>query len=406
MILSNIRIALQSIRNTRVRSLLTTLGIVIGVASVVLAVNIGQGVQQQVNGQIDAAGGNLITVRSGRVVVRDDQDRIVAYSLNQALSASNLTDQDLRAIESIPNNSLTTPLAEISGSVNAGEDRQLIDGHIIAANSNTPTLLGKEIVFGSMFTNSETSNAVVLGAGVAEELFSDPSPIGRGVQINGENFIVRGVFERFSVSPITIGVDYNRTVFIPYSSLSQLGIDDPSIREILVRADTPANVESVISDIRNRVVELHGQEDFSVLRQSDLEFITDDIFTLITGLIAAAAGISLIVGGIGVMNIMLVSVAERTREIGIRKAIGASNLHIMGQFMTESIVLSIIGGLVGVTLAQIVGLILRATTSISPIFDLQVVLITLSVSVLVGIIFGVGPALKAARKKPIESLRS
>ena len=257
-----------------------------------------------------------------------------------------------------------------------------------------------------MFTNSETSNAVVLGAGAAEELFSDPSPIGRGVQINGENFIVRGVFERFSVSPITIGVDYNRTVFIPYSSLSQLGIDDPSIREILVRADTPANVESVISDIRNRVVELHGQEDFSVLRQSDLEFITDDIFTLITGLIAAAAGISLIVGGIGVMNIMLVSVAERTREIGIRKAIGASNLHIMGQFMTESIVLSIIGGLVGVTLAQIVGLILRATTSISPIFDLQVVLITLSVSVLVGIIFGVGPALKAARKKPIESLRS
>ncbi len=406
MYLSNIRIALQSIRNTRGRSFLTTLGIVIGVAAVVLAINIGQGVQRQVNSQIDAAGGSLVTVRSGRVVVRDDEGKVLGYSLNQALGTATLTNEDLRAISETPNVANLTPLAEVSVAASSSEGVQLVDGHVIGVLPSAPTLLGKSVVFGSIFTDTENSSAAVIGSGVAEELFGDPSPIGRSLILNEDRFIVRGVFEDFATSPLTLGTNLNRTIFIPYSSASRFSEDSLRIREILVRADTPEDVDGVIADIDARVSALHGQEDFSVLRRSDLDFITNDIFDLLTAVVAAAAAISLVVGGIGIMNIMLVSVAERTREIGIRKAVGASNIHIMAQFLTESIVLSVLGGIIGVSVAQIVGLVLRSTTSLKPVFDLQVVLVTIGLSAGVGILFGVGPAWKAARKKPIESLRS
>lgn len=405
MITDNLRIAIHSLRGTRVRSLLTTLGVVIGVASVVLAVNIGQGVRKQVTGQIEDLGGNLISIKSGRVVTRDDQGEIVKYNLNQALSSASLTDADLQAIAAEPNIETVVPLAEVNAGISTTTGLELLDGSVIGTTPQATDLLGREIVFGSIFSDFDRSRTAVLGSAVAEDLYGDPSPIGRIIKIRGSDFIIKGVFDKFPASPLTIGSDYNRTVFIPYDALADIGYTDTNIKEILVKA-TPGQVDQTIDILSSQLLAAHGQNDFSVLKQSDLVFITDDIFNLITSMVAAVAAISLIVGGIGIMNIMLVGVAERTREIGIRKAIGASNLHIMMQFMTESILLSILGGFIGVVVAIVGGLIVRSLTTIKPAFSIEVVLIAIGSSALVGIIFGVGPAYKAARKRPIDALRS
>lgn len=404
MIASNIRLAIHNIRGARIRSGLTTLGVVIGVASVVLAINIGQGVKNQVLSQIEASGGNVISVRSGRVVERDAAGNITRYSLNRALSSNTLTMEDLEAIRGIEGVTSTAPLADISAEIKNRDNERLEDGYLIATTNSISNLFGRGIDFGSDFGDRNSDRTVLIGAEVAEDLFGEPSPIGSVIRLKDHDFVVKGVFERFPVNPINLGIDYNRTVFIDFSALEKLDAKDTQIKEILVRAD--GDLDAIMSQITNNLRELHGQEDFSVLKLSELEFATEDVFELVTALVAAVAAISLIVGGIGIMNIMLVNVAEHTREIGIRKAIGASNSQIMGQFLTESVVLSVTGGFIGVIVSQTASLLIRTTTNIRPAFSPTVILVAIGISVFVGILFGVGPAWKASRKKPIDALRS
>lgn len=404
MIFPNVRLAMHNIRGTRVRSGLTILGVVIGVASIVLAINIGQGVKNQVLSQVEASGSNVISIRSGQIVERDDSGRITSYNLNRALSSNTLTNEDYQAIASFEGVTSSAPLADLSAAVATRDGQELENGFVIATNSNISGLFGRSIDYGSDLSDRNAERTVLIGADVAEDLYGEPSPIGSAIRIKDQDFIVKGVFERFPGNPINLGIDYNRTVFIDYSALPRISAEDTFIKEILVRSDGDLNQLS--EQITATVLELHGQEDFSVLRLSELEFVTEDIFELVTAMVAAVAAISLIVGGIGIMNIMLVNVAERTREIGIRKAIGASNPQIMGQFLTESVVLSVTGGLIGVLLSQIGGLVIRTTTNIKPAFSPEVILVAIAMSVGVGILFGVGPAWKASRKKPIDALRS
>ncbi|MCA9348723.1 ABC transporter permease [Candidatus Saccharibacteria bacterium] len=401
---SNVRIAMHNIRGARVRSGLTILGVVIGVASIVLAINVGQGVKNQVLSQVEASGANVISIRSGHVIDRNPDGTIARYNLNRALSSNSLTQADLDAVNAIPGVTATSPLADISAEITDRDGNLLSNGYLIATNSNVSGLLGRQISYGSDFSSTPSDRTVLIGASVADQLFGDPSPIGSIIKVRGQDFVIKGVFERFPANPINLGIDYNNTVFVDFSALHKLQAENTKIKEILVRGQTDLN--QLMQTINQKLHELHNQEDYSVLRLSELEYVTEDIFQLVTALVAAVAAISLIVGGIGIMNIMLVNVAERTREIGIRKAIGASNWQVLSQFLSESIVLSVTGGFIGVFVSQLAGLVIRTTTNIKPAFSPTVILLAIAMSVIVGVLFGAGPAWKASRKKPIDALRS
>jgi putative ABC transport system permease protein len=200
--------------------------------------------------------------------------------------------------------------------------------------------------------------------------------------------------------------DFNSAVFIPFSSAKELGAGRTNILQILVKAKNPDKLDLAVADIHKALLKSHhNQENFTILKQYELLDIANGAVNIITSFISGIAAISLLVGGIGIMDIMLVSVSERTREIGIRKAVGATNRQILAQFLVEGMALSIGGGLIGIIAALIIYAGLQIYTNLQPVITIPIVVLAVSVSVLVGIVFSVAPALKAARKDPINALR-
>jgi putative ABC transport system permease protein len=232
-------------------------------------------------------------------------------------------------------------------------------------------------------------------------------PLGHAFTIGGEEFIVRGILEDFNNTPLSDRANYNSAIFIPYDVAQKLTKDNAVVYEILAKTANENDIQPAIADIEKNLQASHGgQEDFSVLEPNEAVAVKNNVLTLMTGLISGVAAISLLVGGIGIMNVMLVSVTERMHEIGIRKAIGATNRQILSQFMIESSLLSLTGGIIGVVIAFALDGLLRFFTNLRPVITWEVVLIAFGVSLIVGIIFGSIPALKAAQKDPIEALRS
>jgi len=402
----NVKMALAAIRGARWRSLMTMGGVIIGVVSVVTTVSLGEGVKRQVSGQINRLGSDLITVRPGQAVSRDAEGRLAGVDFLAAFGANTLTEQDLAVIEKVPNVEVAVPLNAVTGLAEAG-DHQLKNGSIIATSSGMEELLRTRVEFGGFFGEEESDKPVaVIGKRVAEQLFAENVPIGKSLKIRGQEFIVRGIFEEFESSPLALNADFNRTVFIPYNVGKKLNDGVLQLYQILAKPTDAHDVLPTIALMREALLNTHaGQEDFTILKASETLTITNRIVNLLTGLIAAVAAISLLVGGIGIMNIMLVSVTERTKEIGVRKAVGATNFQILGQFLMEAVVLSLVGGLIGVVLSGLANFLIRILTDLQPVITWPVVAAACGVSLLVGVIFGTAPALKAARKDPIEALR-
>jgi putative ABC transport system permease protein len=402
MISSDIKLAVASLRSTRWRSVLTMLGIIIGIVSVVTTVSLGEGVKRQVAGQINTMGKDIMIVRSG---IQADSPRIGSSSLFSNISTSALSESDVSVLSQVPNVQAVVPLGVASGI--AEVDGQSLPGsNIIATSSRFPEAINHNVEFGGYFSaGEETRHVVVVGKRVAEQLFKENVPIGRTLRIRGQDFIVRGVFEEFSTDVLQ-ATDFNRAVFIPYPVAKELANGPVPISNIIIKASSNAVVSQVSSDANARLKNSHaGQQDFTIITQKDNLVYAGKTVDLITQLVSAIAGISLLVGGIGIMNIMLVSVSERTREIGIRKAIGATNRQILDQFLIEAAVLSFVGGIIGIVVAVLVNFGIRIFTSMHPVITIQIVIIATGVSWIVGIIFGVAPAVKAARKDPIDALR-
>jgi ABC-type antimicrobial peptide transport system permease subunit len=232
-------------------------------------------------------------------------------------------------------------------------------------------------------------------------------PLGQGFSFHDQDFVVRGIFKEFKNATLSLDTDFNNAIFIPYSVAQDLTENNASIYEILAVPGNPAKADAVADTITKNLTQSHGnQQDFTVLKQDESLNVTSTILNLLTRLIGGIAAISLLVGGIGIMNVMLVSVTERMHEIGIRKAIGATSRQIMSQFLIEATILSLVGGVIGVILSIVVNFVIRIFTDIQPVVSWQVVVIAAGVSLVVGIIFGTAPALKAARKDPIEALRN
>lgn len=403
----NARMALSSIRSNKTRSLLTMLGIIIGVSSVILTVSLGEGLRRQVSEVSQADNERLVTVRPGNIVSRDDQGNITSVNYLASFGSNTLTENDYETLKQLPEAGTVVPFGTISGLPTDFDGNTYKSAVIVATTKDLPSVLDKKVQYGSFFDDEASGrNSVVIGKRVAEELFEENVPLGKLISIRGQDFVVGGVFEEFQSNPLSAITDFNKAVFVSYPTAKTLTNGSPSIYQFMLLPSESATPDMLSTAIHARLLENHGmQEDFTVLKSSEAELIARDTFAIATSFVAGIAAISLIVGGIGIMNIMFVSVTERTREIGVRKSLGATNRQIYSQFLIEAAVVSTVGGIIGVAAAVLGNVLLRLTTNLEPVITWQITAIAVGVSAVVGIIFGTAPAVKAARKDPIESLR-
>ncbi len=403
---NNLKLALESLKSAKWRSFMTMLGIIVGVLSVVTIVSIGEGVKHQITEQINQLGPDLVTVRSGKVVNRGADGAITGYNFLGVLSAGSLNEDDWKGMQNNKEIKFAVPMNVVPGILTSSDKNTYGDAVTIGATPSTPDVLNQELDYGG-FYGADSKDGAVIGKRVAERLFKENIPVGKSFEFRGKNFVVRGVFDEFAESPLTPTIDYNNVVFIPYDVSKELADGNVNIFQILVKPVDPTNASKVARDVHASLkASRAGQEDFTVLEQEENLKLAGSLLNLLTAMITAIAGVSLFVGGIGIMNIMLVLVSERTKEIGIRKAIGATNQQILSQFMLESAVISMIGGVTGVVFSLMANYALRIFTDVKPVITIHIVLLAVLVSILVGIVFGVTPAVRAARKDPIDALRN
>lgn len=399
--------ALASIKSSKIRSALTMLGIVIGVMSVVVTVSLGEGVKNQVIKQVNQVGDDIIVVRPGKTIERDTNGKITKFNLVAGFGASTITEQDVANIRKINGVDAVAPASLITAAISTPETQDYAGAIVIATTSDMSKILNQKLDYGDFFTDDSSRKLeAVIGSNVAASVFKQRDPIGRVMTIRGQNIIVRGIFAPFPNNPLNIGQNYNDAVFIPFETGKRIAEGTSEIRELSIKATDPAKASELTAKINQTLLAAHnGQEDYTILKQSEFVNATDQVFSVLTTFVAAIAGISLLVGGIGIMNIMLVSVSERTKEIGVRKAIGATNKQILGQFLIEAIVLSAMGGVIGVLLSAIAAYAIKMTTDLTPSLSLKTILLATGIAAVVGVVFGMAPAIKAARKDPIQALR-
>jgi len=381
------------------------LGIIIGIASVVTVVSLGDGLKSQITGQGSQLGRDVLTIRPGKLV--NNQGGLAGLNLYAFLAPSTLTTNDASAVSHLSTIKKALPI-EFVTNVASGDNGELDNVFVAGTNSSLFNLLHLDITYGAPFSDNDVDqNFAVIGSDVALKLFGVLNPVGSTVHVNGQDFIIHGVLASSKGGILSVAqADYNSSIFIPTGASSALTAGHVNVLQILAQVKDPSNLDKAVSQIRHTVARNHGGTvDFSVLKQKELVGASDEVIGRVTRFVTAIAAISLLVGGIGIMNIMLVSVSERTREIGIRKAIGATNRQILSQFLVEGLVLSIGGGLIGVAVSLLINLILKLYTSLSPVVSIPTVVLAVGVSVGAGIIFSIAPALQAASKNPIEALR-
>lgn len=406
-----IHLAFTSLKAARWRSFLTMFGVIVSVASVVTIVGIGEGVKQQLVGQVKASGSDLITVRGGKVPTSGRPGSLSPAGLATIFGQAPLGESDLATIQHVPNVDYVVPFAAINGGVDVeaadGTNPTHHDVTVIATNEKAAEVLGQPVASGNFFSAADTNaSTAVIGKDVAARLFQQNVPIGQSFMLRGHKITVSGVLSPFGLNSLAPGIDYNNTIFIPYGLGGELVGDSLLPYQILVRPVDASQVGAVTDAIREQLRETHSeQQDFSVLTATDSLALADSMLALLTKLVAIVAGIALFVGGIGIMNVMLVSVSERTQEIGIRKSVGATNRQILGQFLSEALVLSLIGAVTGILVSLLINYFVRLLTSFEPAFNWPVMAGSVVVALLVGGIFGIVPAVKASRKDPIQALR-
>jgi putative ABC transport system permease protein len=269
-----------------------------------------------------------------------------------------------------------------------------------------PELLRQEVAYGDFFpSDSADQRFAVVGRDIAHNLYGELNPTGRTITISGESFVIRGVLAPSTGGLLSIGqTDFNSAVFIPFDQ-AEILTEDTNIIQILFRSKG-SDTEKTIAEVQRTLLTTHqGNEDFTVLKQEELLGVVNGVVNKLTGFVTVLAAITLLIGGIGIMSIMLASVSERGREIGIRKAIGANNRQILNHFLIEGLVLSVGGVLFGVLISALIFLFLRLYTDLNPVITVPIMLAAVLVAIFVGVIFSIVPALKAARKDPIQALR-
>ncbi|GGQ62607.1 ABC transporter permease [Couchioplanes azureus] len=386
------RVALDALRANRLRSVLTMLGIVIGVAAVVALVAIGTGTKEQIERQVEGLGSNLLIVVPGRL------------EAGAAPSVSTMSLDDADAVGRIVGDRSRVAVTVASGeTVRAGS--RTIFSSMQGVLETTPAVFVRRLDRGSYLTRSDVNTArrvAVLGARVATVLFGDRDPVGRQITVGGVRFRVVGTFEPLGQS---LGVDRDNEVHVPVTAAQRL-LGTERIDGLAIRAPDRDRIDALGADIVATLGERHPGTDFSAVTQEQILGVLGDILGVLTGVLAAIAGISLLVGGVGVSNIMLVSVRERTREIGLRKAVGARPRDIGLQFLLEAVLLTTLGGIVGMALGVSAAVGVDRLSPVPAAITWWSLTLAFGVSAVVGIVFGVVPAQRAGRLDPVVALRT
>jgi putative ABC transport system permease protein len=420
-LLQSIRVALRSLAGNKLRTVLTMLGIIIGVAAVIALMALGSGTTASVNAQLQANGTNLLTVRSGGGIARGGPGGGVG-------SGQTLTYEDAVALAdaaSVPDAAAVVP--ELDSRAQVVYQGQNNNYNIISTTPNYGDVHNAPTSEGSWFDQTAVSasqNVAIIGATVVTDLFNGTDPIGQSILINRLSFRVVGVLATKGGGgfgsiddqvfvPITTG--FNKL----FGKRQAVGVKGHTVSNITIQASDASTTNQAIDEVTQVLADRHniaigGTNDFSVINQASLLTTLDNVLGAITGFLGAIAFIALLVGGIGIMNIMLVSVTERTREIGIRKAVGATEGNILTQFLVEAIMVSVFGGILGIGLGALISYAVSALggrlqlfggTSISAQIDPSAVLLAVGFSVAIGLFFGIYPARRAARLNPIDALR-
>ena len=400
-----LRVAVSSLTAHKMRSVLTMLGIVIGVAAVIALVGVGTGAQAQVVSQFQSLGSNLVTVTA-----------MPSFGFSQSglqQSSRTLTMKDVSAIESLATSvSLVAPLYSTNATVTYGGSTTSTT--INGVTEEYATVRNTTVTRGRFLTQEDNDNmamVVVLGTSVVEDLFgsSEVNAIGETVRINRQNYEVIGVLKSKGQS----GPQNQDDVIIMPLRTAQLklgGAGTNTVRSINLQVRTADEMDLAQAQVTAILRSLHGlatsaDNDFLVQNQADILSSVTETSGTFTTLLGSIAAISLLVGGIGIMNIMLVSVTERTREIGLRKAVGARPRDILLQFVVEALAISLVGGLIGLAIGVGIAMVVTATGVLTAVITVSSVLLAVGFSLAVGLFFGIYPAQRAAKLNPIEALR-
>ena len=384
-IYQSIKMALRSIKSNKLRAILTMLGIIIGVSSVIVLVSIAQGSTQNVTSQINSLGTNLLTI-------------------NTFGTDLSLTEDKIDKLNKISGVQAVSPV--VSGRVSVKKDRTSSQISLTGTNAAYETVRNTQVSEGRFLTDLDIESRqkiAVLGSTTAQTFFGTENPVGQSIQVSGITFKVVGVLASKGSS---LGQSGDDVVIIPLSTAERL-VKSTSINQVYLQGKSGQEMNFVMAEVENAMASMYPNktDSYSVTNQQDLMNTMSSVTDTMTMMLGGIAGISLVVGGIGIMNIMLVSVSERTKEIGIRKAIGAKRRDILWQFLIESIVLSSMGGIIGILFGIGVGKLLATALGLTIAFSTSVMIFSFLFSLVVGVVFGVFPANKASKLNPIQALR-
>lgn len=384
--LNILKVSIKNINGNKLRTILTMLGLIIGIASVIILVGIGSGTSSQVTSQVQSLGADVLT-------------------LNISSTDTSLDYDQIDEIKNLQNIESAAPYKTVSSTVTRG-DNSSGRASIIATTNEYMNVMNLTISDGRLLSTIDINNnskVCLIGSDIAETLFEEDTVVGNKIKIDGDNYTVIGVL---TATGSSMGNDVDEMVIIPFTTAKYLGADT-TVNSMYIKVNDENQIENATTSIENYISTTLGltTDDFSVSSQDSMLSTMDEVNNSLSVMLGGIASISLIVAGIGVMNVMLVSVTERTKEIGIRKALGAKRSDILVQFLIEALLLCVIGGIIGIILGISVGNLL-GQMGYNFTAETWIILIAFFSSVIIGLVFGIFPAYKASKLNPIDALHT